>query len=105
MYISSDWIRAKALRTVLSTGRAMGGAGQSTAGGLRATAQGAVAGMGRREGQWRHTRAVGFAQESAWPVCGCKQSSRFLNVLRDATSGPTDEAAPVVLDETKLFKA
>lgn len=56
MYISSNWILAKALKIVLSMVREQGGAGQSVRHVIQAVAERAVATTGHRLGECcRHT--------------------------------------------------
>ena len=103
MYISSNWILAKALRTVLSMVRAQGGAGRSQV----------VCDSSHSQESSSHEgpRAVGVPahRAAALPRSQCGLSvdvsdppapaeSGFLNILRDKTLGSTDGAALVALD-------
>lgn len=101
MYISSNWILAKALKTVLSMVREQGGAGQSVRHVIQAIAERAVATTGHRLPAQRASSL--FAQESLWLVYGCEQSSIssrnwLLNILQVKTLGSKDEAILVALD-------
>ena len=58
MYISSNWILAKALRTVLSMLRGWGGAGLSPAGMIPAVAQRAAPTAGLELGVSRRSEAL-----------------------------------------------
>lgn len=58
MYISSNWILAKALRTVLSMVRELGGAGLSQAGVIPATGKRAAASAGLKLGVSRDTELL-----------------------------------------------
>lgn len=101
MYISSNWILAKALRTALSV--AKGGEGlDREKGGIQATAKRAVTTAGRRPRESWHTElplSPGRSQDGlSVGVSDPPSAAEILEILRDKAWGSKGAAALVALD-------